>query len=437
MPTYNVEQYVGKAIESILNQTYKDFDFIIIDDGSTDGTIPIIEKYAASDARIIFSQNPQNEGIIETRNKLFDLANHEFIAMMDSDDIAYKERFQKQIDFLEHNKEYGIVASNIRLIPMNSTANQSSFNNHLREKMIFENPINNPVAMFRSKPMKENKIYFDPKVRGASDYKFWVDLLCYTKGYILADTLLDYRCHNTQESTSNKSRQRNNHIKVTYQQLQKIDPSLELTSIEKLFNQKYILSDEKSELVQVLISLVEENKKKKIYDFSNFAIIVQEQIHKLLLNDINYTWSKVFLFFSLNNFLSHPFIILNIFKKMIFNKKDITKLPMYHALNLYKQIQKNNHTNISVYGTGEITEALQHYLEKDPQINIEKLFDIKAKQGIFHLNEAPVYEPSQITTLQSKVVIISSFKFKDEILGQLKDILKDQYKNYIFIVSKG
>ena len=105
MPAYNVEKYVGAAIESILNQTFSDFEFIIINDGSTDDTANIIKKYAAQDKRIRFIDNHENRGFIARLNDCLDLARGKYVAKMDSDDISLPERFAKQVDFLNTNPD--------------------------------------------------------------------------------------------------------------------------------------------------------------------------------------------------------------------------------------------------------------------------------------------------------------------------------------------
>ncbi len=99
LSAYNSEKYIQQAIESILNQSFKDFELLIADDGSTDNTKSIIERF--SDPRIIRSHNPSNMGKINTCNRLFALARGNFISVHDADDYSHKERFAKQIQFLK------------------------------------------------------------------------------------------------------------------------------------------------------------------------------------------------------------------------------------------------------------------------------------------------------------------------------------------------
>ena len=110
MPVYNTEKYLRESIDSILKQTYKNFEFIIIDDGSTDSCGDIIKSY--KDKRIVFFRNEENRGLSYTRNKGICLATGKFIAFMDSDDICKIDRLAVQVKFLEENPEYQIVASN-------------------------------------------------------------------------------------------------------------------------------------------------------------------------------------------------------------------------------------------------------------------------------------------------------------------------------------
>ena len=109
MPVYNREKYVGAAIESILAQTYTNFEFIIVDDGSTDHSVDIIQSY--HDPRIRLIQLPQNLGVSQARNTGNALARGNYIAVMDSDDISLPSRFEKQLAFLSRHPDIGICGS--------------------------------------------------------------------------------------------------------------------------------------------------------------------------------------------------------------------------------------------------------------------------------------------------------------------------------------
>ncbi|MEW4571272.1 glycosyltransferase [Tautonia sp. JC769] len=115
MAAYNAERYVAEAVESILAQTFADFEFLIIDDGSTDQTRAILERYGQADRRIRIISRP-NRGIVETRNELLGLGRGEFVAIMDADDVAMPLRLERQVDYLRQHPECLAVGSAVRVI---------------------------------------------------------------------------------------------------------------------------------------------------------------------------------------------------------------------------------------------------------------------------------------------------------------------------------
>jgi glycosyltransferase involved in cell wall biosynthesis len=115
MPVYNAERYVAESVESILGQTLRDFEFLIIDDGSTDGARRILEGYAARDPRIRLTSR-ENRGLVATLNELIDQARGEFLARMDADDIALPERFRQQVDYLRAHLECSVVGCRAQVI---------------------------------------------------------------------------------------------------------------------------------------------------------------------------------------------------------------------------------------------------------------------------------------------------------------------------------
>lgn len=115
MPAYNVGKYVRQAVESILTQTFVDFEFIIIDDGSTDDTLPILQELAAGDKRIRLLSRP-NVGVAATANQAVSLARGEFLARIDGDDVAMPTRLEKQLAYLREDRHCVVVGSKVLLI---------------------------------------------------------------------------------------------------------------------------------------------------------------------------------------------------------------------------------------------------------------------------------------------------------------------------------
>ena len=114
MGAYNCEKTLAESLDSILNQTYKDFSCYVCDDGSSDGTASVIKAYAEKDSRIIFMQSDRNCGLAVTLNRLIALCRTPYIARMDGDDIAEPNRLEKQLQFLESHPEYDLCGSAVR-----------------------------------------------------------------------------------------------------------------------------------------------------------------------------------------------------------------------------------------------------------------------------------------------------------------------------------
>jgi glycosyltransferase involved in cell wall biosynthesis len=116
MPVYKNEAHIAEAIDSILGQTYEDFELVISNDGSPDGCHKIIERFADQDSRIVSLSREKNQGIVFTRNELTDQAKGEWLATMDADDISLPDRFERQMAFIDENPEYDVVGASALLI---------------------------------------------------------------------------------------------------------------------------------------------------------------------------------------------------------------------------------------------------------------------------------------------------------------------------------
>jgi len=116
MSVYNGERHLPESIESILNQTFKDFEFVIIDDGSTDKAPEILKEYAKKDKRVKIITNKENIGLTKSLNKGIKIAKGEYIARIDANDISLPERLEKQLDFMENHPEVGLVSAYTQFI---------------------------------------------------------------------------------------------------------------------------------------------------------------------------------------------------------------------------------------------------------------------------------------------------------------------------------
>lgn len=194
IPVYNDEKYLREAIDSILNQTYKDFILLIINDGSTDNSEDIIASY--TDKRIKLINHSCNMGRPAARNTALDAADTEYLAWMDADDISLPDRLQKQIAFLDSHPEISICGSKVRYFhEMRGTSRHPATSSGILATTLFHPAIANPSAVIRLSSIRQKNISYDEQFKRAEDFSFWVDcfLVHRLNGFVLPDILLKYR----------------------------------------------------------------------------------------------------------------------------------------------------------------------------------------------------------------------------------------------------
>lgn len=198
MPVYNGAAFVAEAIESILRQTLADFEFIIIDDGSNDGSVDIINSY--KDLRIHLLRNESNLGVSESLNKGFNLARGVYIARMDSDDISLPERLERQVAFMEAHPEIGICGTWVEIL--GGTGRQiyryPSDPDTIKCMHLFGPALAHPTVMMRRSMLEKLGQWYDPSFKHAQDFELWVRASAYTLITNLEEVLLYYRLHQLQ-----------------------------------------------------------------------------------------------------------------------------------------------------------------------------------------------------------------------------------------------
>lgn len=225
MSVYNTkEEWLREAIESILNQTFSDFEFIIISDCPTDGSEAVVCEYAKKDSRIKVLQNDENIGLTKSLNKGLMVAKGKYIARMDADDISVSNRFEKQVAYLDAHPDTVAVGSRCYLSQTHKptindwTADQEV----LAIRMMFANAgLPHPSAMIRHSVLKEHDVRYTESIKKSQDYKLWTDLLPYGKLMILPDILLIYREHD-QQISANKNSQYSYAHRVSLMQAEKL-----------------------------------------------------------------------------------------------------------------------------------------------------------------------------------------------------------------------
>lgn len=214
MSTYNRSSvFLRKSIESILCQTYADFEFIIIDDGSNNGTKEIIKSY--NDPRIRLIVNEKNIGLTSSLNRGLDECRGEFIARMDDDDIAYPRRFEKQISFMRENPDVIVCGTWVECIDENGQLTGQKIQDRIenmdtyRIYLLFGNipTIPHPSAMMNRRMILKYNLRYEPEYSLSEDYRLWLRCANSGKCAILPEILMKYRRHGGSVSLTKKRAQ--------------------------------------------------------------------------------------------------------------------------------------------------------------------------------------------------------------------------------------
>ncbi|MBQ8822672.1 MAG: glycosyltransferase family 2 protein [Lachnospiraceae bacterium] len=198
MPVYNSVKYIKEAIDSILNQTFKDFELILVEDCSNDGTKAIIEGY--KDERIKIIYNFENKGVAYSRNEALEHCKGEYVAIMDHDDISLPTRFEEEVDFLDKNPDYGVVGGRVQFIGANGEFIKGSGTalvnpQYIKANLLFRNVFCNSEVMFRRDLVRENNLCYDESCYGMEDFKFWIKMSKITKMSNIDSVFLKHRIH--------------------------------------------------------------------------------------------------------------------------------------------------------------------------------------------------------------------------------------------------
>lgn len=195
MSVYNAENYLHKAIESVLNQTFKDFEFIIVDDFSTDSSKEIIGSF--NDDRIVFIENPQNYGLSKSCNLAIKGAKSDIIVRMDSDDICYTNRLEVQYHYLQNNPDVVLLGSNADIIDMDgrfiNKTNLPTTDQQLKKSVKNKATFIHPTIAFRKSCFEQVGGYYEPIKHYFEDFVLWNQFIPFGKFHIIEESLLQYR----------------------------------------------------------------------------------------------------------------------------------------------------------------------------------------------------------------------------------------------------
>lgn len=280
MSVYNGEKYLREAIDSILSQTFKDFEFLIINDGSTDSSRDIILSY--NDPRIRLIDNEKNTGLTRSLNKGLTLAKGEYIARMDADDISTPDRLDKQVAYMDSHPKKALLGGSAIVIDSKGNTmtrwHRPAEPELLRWLLLFDNPFIHSAAMLRSTVLQKNRLSYDYTLSHAQDYDLWQKISQFSSVANLADVVIYRREHEENISARNNQEQKKTRLMVISRgiskllgystgdenvaQISRIAVGQTLTSVEELevvgrlvcrmlevFSQKWMLTPKEKKLV--------------------------------------------------------------------------------------------------------------------------------------------------------------------------------------------
>jgi glycosyltransferase involved in cell wall biosynthesis len=196
MPVYNAGEDLVEAINSILNQTFSDFEFVIVNDGSKDKSLEIIQSF--DDKRIRLINNEVNKGLIASLNIGLESCLGEFIVRMDQDDISLPTRIEKQVQFMDAHPDHGLIGSwfedfgeqiETKLVKYSTDDTQ------IRIRHLYQTHISHPTAVLRTSIIRAHQLRFDPAFVHGEDYEFWVKMSAFCKLSNVPELLVLKRDH--------------------------------------------------------------------------------------------------------------------------------------------------------------------------------------------------------------------------------------------------
>lgn len=271
MPAFNAEEFIEEAIDSVLNQTFKDFEFIIIDDSSTDSTSAIIKKYQAKDGRIIYVTNKHAKGVTGALNTGLEIAKGEYIVRMDTDDISLPERLKTQVQFMDEHKEIGLAGSWYELMGSKTGIKELPTDNKLIKcTMLLHGALAHPTVIFRRKLFEDYNLNYNPKYVYGQDLDLWIRASKITEITNIPEVLIKYRIYDKNVGSSHSAEQSRNARNIRKEELMNLGiyPTYEEMEIHhSLSNWNY--ADNSNFLINALgwiQKIIGYNHEKKLYD---------------------------------------------------------------------------------------------------------------------------------------------------------------------------
>jgi len=245
MSVYNGKPYLSSAVESIIKQTFEDFEFIIVDDGSVDGSSELLDNYAKQDRRIkVIHQD--NQGLTKSLNRCLLQASGTFIARIDADDYCLHDRLEVQINIMENDPDLVVLGSSRMIVDGNGNYLRTNFppltDLGIRWHLLYNNCFYHSSVIYRGDILRKNDLTYDENHLHSQDYALWSKLLNYGKGRNILQPLIYFRSHQSQISILEKESQLKCAQVIALDNLAKLNLNISLSALNeciRLFNSSY------------------------------------------------------------------------------------------------------------------------------------------------------------------------------------------------------
>ncbi len=284
MSIYNGEKYLREAIQSILDQTFSNFEFIILDDGSNDDGRGLEVARSFADPRIRVLDNETNKGISYSLNYLIREAKGEYVANLDQDDISLPERFEKQVKFLDDHPDVSICGTWADVFGDRNEIWKTPVSHEKIKASLFLNMIVcHPSLMIRKSPVIEKDIRYEDDYKSAEDYSFLVNTVVEAELKVgnVPEVLVRHRRHFQQDSVTRRKIQIEYHKKLLDKQLDKL--GLKPTDSERLLHYQMslrefeVITDRVTELDHWIKKIIAANREKKVYPEPELSQLLAEK----------------------------------------------------------------------------------------------------------------------------------------------------------------
>lgn len=238
MPVYNSEEYLNTSLVSVLNQSYPNIEFIIIDDGSDDRSLQILKAYVSKYPKIKLIRNTKNCGVTISLNKGVNIARGKYIVRMDADDWSYPTRISEQVKFMERHPQVVVSGSNVLICDQDLAPQHvrkyNSEDTQIRKKMFRYSPFAHSATIWQAEIMKKEKYDESERVKIGEDYDLYFRIGRHGKFANIPKTLLKLRMHKKSVSYKMSNRQSKATVNIRYNAIKNY--GYKMTILDKVYN---------------------------------------------------------------------------------------------------------------------------------------------------------------------------------------------------------